>query len=298
MPKLKEFFLKLKEQGRIKNEAWDKFVESVPEGEITDDVIKAFEDSFLTVDRASSHAAVNGTIRAQILSPIDNDIKKIISIVEGIDKDAAAEIEAAMINRDTPNTFKRMELITRTLPAMIEKMKTASHAGDDDIKKKLSEKDSIIKEMTDRVTKVQKESESKQAELEGNYNKKIGDYVLRSELEKLGSNFTLAEGYEKNRSNVTKLVMSELLTSNHIKLGEKDGAYVIEVTDDKGGPRFDGNTQVTINSLLETYYKPYLKQSNADGGGDGGQANPRTFTVPGQPKTTKQPRTTAVTISH
>jgi len=32
--KIKEYFLKLKEQGKIKNEDYDKFVETVPEGEM------------------------------------------------------------------------------------------------------------------------------------------------------------------------------------------------------------------------------------------------------------------------
>lgn len=284
MPKFKDFFSKLREQGKIKSEAWDKFLEAVPEGEIPDEAVRSFEDSFLTLDRAVGHPSVNGTIRAQILDTFDNDFQKIIATLEGVDKETAEEIKGAM-NGSRPNTFKRMELLTKTLPLVFEKVKTSKHGGDDDFKKKLSEKDNIIKEITDRVSKVQAEKEQREKELEEAYNKRFNQYILRSELEKLGSEYKLADAYEKNRSAVNKLVMSEILTANHLKLGEKEeGQYFIQVLDDKGAPRFDGNSPVTINSLLENHYKPYLKQSNADGdGGSGknGQGNTRTFTNTG-----------------
>lgn len=297
MPKIKEFFTKLKEQGKIKAESWDKFLESDMQ-EVPDEAVKAFEDAFLTVDRAIGHAAVNGTIRSQILSPIDNDIRRIISILEPLDKDAAAEIEAQIINGNTPNTFKRMELITKNLPNLIEKVKTSSHAGDEDFKKKLADKDNIIREVTDRVSKVQAEKAQREKELEEGFNSRINQYILKAELEKLGSSYTLAEAYEQNRSGVNKLVMSEILAENKLQLGEKDGAYFIAVVDDKGSPRFDGNSPITVNSLLEAKYKPYLKQSNADGnGGQGTRTNHQTVIVQGDGKTQHKPRTTAVTMN-
>lgn len=299
MPKFKDFFSKLREQGKIKSEAWDKFLEAVPEGEIPDEAIRSFEDSFLTLDRAVGHPAVNGTIRAQILDTFDNDFQKIIATLEGVDKETAEEIKGAM-SGSRPNTFKRMELLTKTLPLVFEKVKTSKH-GDDDFKKKLAEKDNVIKDITDRVSKIQQEKEQREKELEEAYNKRFNQYILRSELEKLGSEYKLADAYEKNRAAVNKLVMSEILTSNNLKLGEKEeGQYFIQVFDDKGSPRFDGNTPVTINSLLENHYKPYLKQSNSDSEGSNnknGQGNTRTFTNTGgenNGQQRKMPRSVAV----
>lgn len=300
MPKFKDFFSKLKEQGKIKSETWDKFLEAVPEGEIPDDAVRAFEDSFLTIDRAVGHAAINGTIRAQILDTFDNDFQKIIATLENVDKDTAEEIKGAM-NGSRPNTFKRMELLTKNLPTVFEKIKTSKH-GDDDFKKKLSEKDNIIKEITDRVSKVQAEKEAREKELEEAYNKRFNQYILRSELEKLGSEYKLADAYEQNRQAVNKLVMSEILTSNHLKLGEKEeGQYFIQVLDDKGAPRFDGNSPVTINSLLENHYKPYLKQSNSDSksdtSGNNGQGNQRTYTNTGGGQNNGQQRRAPRSVS-
>ena len=41
MAKVKDFFAKLKEQGKIENPAYDKFLEAIADGEVPDDVIAA-----------------------------------------------------------------------------------------------------------------------------------------------------------------------------------------------------------------------------------------------------------------
>jgi hypothetical protein len=45
-------------------------------------------------------------------------------------------------------------------------------------------------------------------------------------------------------------------------LVEKDGKLDIHILGEDGAPRFEGNTPVTITSLLEPVFKPYLKANN------------------------------------
>jgi len=56
--------------------------------------------------------------------------------------------------------------------------------------------------------------------------------------------------------------MSKVRGANpHLKLGEENGKSLVRVLDEKGSTKFNGNSPVTIDQLLEEAYKPYLKKS-------------------------------------
>jgi hypothetical protein len=93
----------------------------------------------------------------------------------------------------------------------------------------------------------------------------------------MAGSFTLAEAYDKNRDAINKVILSELKGTNRLKLGTKDGQTSISVLDENGEPRYNGNSPILINQLLEEKYKPFLKQSNADG--EPRQTSPKTVPV-------------------
>lgn len=286
MPKSKEFFSLLKEQGRINNPKFDEFIEKLPEFDISPEAQKAFEDSFMTVDRAASHPLVTSQVRALAFKPINRDFEKVISILGNIDKSAADKLEA--LTRDPgrpesgPDTYKRMELLSSSLEELFNKVK-ASPNGDEELKKELKKLKDLNHDLTEKFSLAEKDYGTKVKTIETDFTNQLENYKLDSELEKLAGKFTLAEAYEKNRRETNDIILTGIKKSNVLKLGSKDGQPLVEVFDDKGGPRFNGNSPVTISQLLEEKFKPFLKQSNGNENSQqqSSQSKQQTFTVNG-----------------
>lgn len=285
MPKSKEFFSLLKEQGRINNPKFDELIEKLPDFEIDAEAQKAFEDAFLTVDRAAAHVDVKRKLRLESLLPVDRELEKIITAIGSYDKNTADKLES--LTRDVnaqghrpPDTYKRLELLGNSLGEVFNKVKGAPSGGDEELKKKLQRAEASLQESLEKISLVEKEKDSIVKTKEKEYEQKLHDYQLDSELEKLAGSFTLAEAFEKNRPAVHSMLLSDIKKSNLLRLGTKDGQTAIQVFDENGAPRYNGNTPVTIKPLLEEKFKPFLKQSNADGQ-QSHQANPKTIPVNG-----------------
>jgi hypothetical protein len=71
--KLKDFFTKLKADGKINQAEFVSFVDTVPEFEIPDKAVEAFESSFLTIDRAATDKSVHSKLKREILDPVDQE---------------------------------------------------------------------------------------------------------------------------------------------------------------------------------------------------------------------------------
>jgi hypothetical protein len=288
MPKSKEFFSLLKDQGKINNPKFDELLEKLPDFEIDPDAQRAFEESFMTVERAASHNDVKRKIRLETLLPIDRDMEKIISAIGAYDKATADKLES--LTRDVnaqghrpPDTYKRLELLSNSLGEVLSKVKTAPAGGDEELKKKLQKSESSLQEALEKLTESEKQYNSGIKAKEKEFETRLHDFKLDSELEKLSGTFTFAEAYEKSRKDLSDAILSSLKKTNSLKLGTKDGQTVVQVYDESGAPRYNGNSPVTINQLLEEKYKPFLKQSNADNGNQSHQANTQTFTSNGNP---------------
>lgn len=275
MPKSKEFFSLLKEQGKIANPKFDELIEKMPDFEIDAEAVKAFEEVFMTPERAATHPEVNRKIRREVLSPIDRDFEKIISAISGIDKPTAEKLEGLKRDGQSPDTYKRTDMLANTLGELFNKVKVAPAGGDEELKKELEEKKKFIDNLTTKFTTFEKESNEQKKAIQKEFEEKLHDFKLDSELEKMSGKFTLAEAYEKNRDAIHKVILSELKSTNRLRLGTKDGQTAVNVLDENGEPRFNGNSPIQINQLLEEKFKPFLKQSNVDDG----KATPKTRTV-------------------
>jgi hypothetical protein len=88
-------------------------------------------------------------------------------------------------------------------------------------------------------------------------------------------------------------LMSDIKSAHDLRLGEKDGQAEIQVYDrESGKPRFTGNTPVTITSVLEEKYKPFLKQSDGGGSTQGQERNRQQPPQPPKPGVRAGARTT------
>jgi hypothetical protein len=294
--KSKEFFTLLKDQGKINNPKFDELIEKSPEFDIDPEAIKSFEEVFMTPIRAASHPEVIKTVRYQSLMPINRDFEKIISAIGEYDKDTATTLQALV--RDVGgnkegDTYRRMETLSNSLGDVLKKIKTAPAGGDEELKKELEKKEQMIKDFTDKFTNAEKSYKEQLTQKEGEFKNQLHEYKLNGELEKLSGNFTLAEAFEKTRNKISEVILTSLKKSHSLKLDQKDGQPVIQVLDDQGAPKFNGNTPVTINSLLEEEYKPFLKQSNADGGSHQ-EPTRKTITVNGKPSAVRRGADTTV----
>lgn len=290
MPKSKEFFTLLKDQGKINNPKFDELIEKLPDFDIDEEAVSAFEEKFMTATRAVAHPDVKSQTYALALKPVNRELDKIISVISGIDKTVADKIESLTVG-SSPDTYKRLDAFSSSLGDLFEKVKKAPN-GDDELKKELEAKKKFIEDLTTKFTTVEKEYGEKLKTSQKDFEEKLHDYKLDSELEKMAGNYTLAEAYDKNRSAINKVILSELKSTNRLRLGSKDGQTLINVLDDNGEPRFNGNSPVQINSLLEEKYKPFLKQSNADPD----PQQPKKVTVPVNGKPTSIRRGASTTV--
>lgn len=258
--KFKDYFSKLKEQGKIDNAEYLKFLETVPDAELPDDIFKILEDTFITPERAITHPAVDKAMRHNLLNPVDQDISELL---KHLPADLVMDIEKEK------STYKKMGLIKQAIPTALQK--AGAPPNDAEAKKKLEEQKAIIQELTAKFEKANGEWSKKEKDIAGEWEKKFNDYKLDSELEKFANSYTFADAYKDTRPAVTKALLSEIKAKHHLELATKDGQTSIQVMElgEDGkprGPKFNGNTPVTIQSLLEEPFKPFLKQNNADTG--------------------------------
>lgn len=257
-----DLFKKIKENGKINSPELDKFLEAVPDFEFPDKAFEAFEESYMTVDRAASHPSVNNKLRAELLDPIDSTIKKLF---DGTLKDLVDPANMHIINSEK-NTYKKLEALHAMLPKAIEKVKAAP-TTDEETKKKLQTLEDTRKELLGKIDQMNTEYEEGKKKLKSEFDTQLTDYKLNGELEKLSNGYTLAEAYEKTRPAITKVLLGELRGKHSLSLAEKDGQVEIQVMDKDGKPKFNGNTPIQIKSLLDEAFEPFTKKNNNNSSG-------------------------------
>lgn len=267
--KAKDFLQQLVRQGNITDAEATKFIESFPEIEIPDLFVKAHDNSFMTLERAAAHKDIHGRIKREVLDPVDNDVLEFYEVI----KEYAGDANLENLVKSESNTYNKLKALKKVLPEAIKKAK-GSPTTDEDTKKKLTEYEKTIQEQVEKFSQAEKDYNKRLSDFEKQSEVKFNEYKLSTELEKLTNKYTLAEAFEKTRPAINKVTLAELRGANHLKLGEKDGQSVILVLDEDGKPKFNGNSPVTIDSLLDKAYEPFIKKSESQS-----QATTRTTTA-------------------
>jgi len=288
--KTKDFFAKLADNGKITNEDYKKFLETVPDGEIPDAVFAAIEEKFMTVDRAASHPEVTAKLRWETLNPINRELEKLLPLIEKVDKYTATEISGLVRDNNgtkTPDTYKQLGAIGAALPKLFDKLKVAPN--DEESKKTIEEHKKTIQELTEKFSGVEEETKKRIKTIEDAKQKEFNDYKLNSELEKMVNSYTFADTFSDTKREITKALLDDVKQKNILALATKDnGEEVIEVHELHNGtprPKFNGNTPVVIKALLDEKFTKFLKKSNADAGdsadgGSSGQSQSKSYQIP------------------
>ena len=270
MPKLKDWFTTLKEQGKIQNADFDKFLEEAPDVEIPEIAVKTFEDNFLTLERAATHKSIHSKIKSETLNPVDNELAELMDyhLKEYLDPLAEAEFKKT----DT-NSYGKLKLLKKIIPDIIKKVKTTP-TTDEDTKKKLKDLEARERDAVDKISSLEKQYNDGLKERDSKHENDISDIKLGYSLRDMTKKYKLADAYEKTRTDLERVFIEDIRKTHNLKLGEKDGLEHIYVYDEEGKPKYNGNSPVTIDSLLEAKFKPFLKQSDAEP-----PANPKQTTV-------------------
>lgn len=289
--KLKDFLAKLKADGKITTQEFIDLIETAPDFEFPDKAIEAFENSFLTVDRAVTHKDVHGKLKFEHLNPIDRDLSAIFDVDL---KDYIDPLKYADLKKDT-NTYSKIATLKSLLPEVIKKVKTTP-VTDEDTKKKLKTAEDTVQELMSKIEKMNSEYTEKEKHWQKTAEEKISEFQLVGELEKLANSYKFGKAYDDPtvRKDITKVKLDALRALNHLKLITKeDGTPDIQVLDKDGKPRFNGNSAITINQLLEDSFKKFIKVSNAGDENDNPEPQTNRFEVPdGKQKTRQGARTT------
>lgn len=251
----KDAFLKLKEQGKIDNPEYEKFIGSIPDFEFPDTAFQAFEERFLTVDRAKADPTIQSHYKAQTLNGVDAWIN------EGVQNQMW---ESSVL--EEKDTFKRLKLIKESIKNNIERLKSKP-GTDPDKEKKLTEYENTVQSLTSKVSSLTSEYEQSKSKMESEYKKKLDqmelDYAIRQEIDQ----YTYADEHmsspEKKRV-LKRLILEEIKTNNHFSL--KDGQIKVWLDETHTGPKFERNTELTFKPLLDKVVEPYLKKNNGSTG--------------------------------
>lgn len=261
--KSKDFFTKLKKDAKITAPEFDALIEATPEFEMPDAGIDAFESAFLTIERASTDKAVNTRIRREALDAIDRDLHEMIDVdlKDYVNPDKRESL------KKNQNTYEKIKSLSGIVTEVLKKSKNGQPL-DEDTKKKLKALEETNQDLLSRIEKANNELQEKERFYEKQSEEKINSYLKKSELQKLAKNIKLASEFEKARDHISESILGKIEATNNLVYTETDGQAVIQVLDKEGKPRFNGNSAVTINQLLEDGFKPFIKQNNAGDGGD------------------------------
>lgn len=254
--KAKAFLEKVNKQGKINNEDFNKALEAFPDTDLPDVWVNLFEENFLTRDRASSDFDITKKIKAETLNGIDERLKEVFPLLDAKDRE---EIEKEQ------NTYKKVESLKTYIPKLLEKIKGENPSTDEKVK----QLEKNLKEFADKITAEKSEKEKVVKELQEKHEQEKSGLKLDWELDKKLASYTLADEFSGLKQDLLKTVITSVKSSNTLQLDDKGQIIVMDVdpVTKAAKPKFNGNDQVTIDSLLAKPLEPFLKKSTGDGKG-------------------------------
>lgn len=252
--KVKEYFVKRKEQAKIQDEGFDKFLESLKdETELPDPVFQLLETNFLTRDRAVTDPAVFGKAKAEIFNALDVKISELYPLVS---------TEDAQKIGDEKDTYKKIQMVKSSLTSAMEKAKK----HDPDSAKQIEESKKQITELTEKFTTLNTKYEADLKAKDEQNSKNLTSAKLQYDVLGRINSVELAKEFAedpKRKESVVKLIMSDILANNPNY--DTNGHLAVFEDAEATKPKFSGNSVITFDKVLEDAVKPFVKRNNVDG---------------------------------
>jgi hypothetical protein len=263
----KAFFEKVTRQGKIVNEDFNKVLETFPDVEIPDVFVNLFEETFLTRERAAADPVIHKKIKGEVLNGVDANLANITLMLDVSDQEA--------INKEE-NSFKKIELIKAAIPKLIEKSGKSDVTLDDKYKQLEKERNELV----GKINEIKTESDKKLTDLTKTFEEKEKGMKIDWTLDKQFGSFVFADEFAGLKEAIIKSAKSDIKDKNFLTLDENGQIVVNELVGGVPKVKFNGNDQVTIDSLITEPLKPFLKKNN--NGSDNGQEGKKTVekTIP------------------
>jgi hypothetical protein len=259
--KLKQHFTKQKAQAELNNEDFNKFIDALPDDlEIPDIAVNLLEENFLTRKRALSDKQVYDKIRAESLNAVDEQVKTILPMLTGTDRETIEK---------EPNSYKKLELVKTAFDNAIKAAKIDNPDAGDQVK----ELKKTQSELTEKIKSINLDHETSVKTLKESFEKDKKGMKLDWTLDKKLGEFEFGDEYKTVRPALTDSIISKIKSDHVLELDDKGNIQVLDR--DTGKPKFDGNNPVTLDHLLVEPLKPFIKKNNKDEGGQGGQQQQR-----------------------
>jgi hypothetical protein len=253
--KLKDFFSKRGTQAKIEDEAFKKFIETVPDFEVPEEIDATLETHFMTADKAITDKAIMNKARAEVYNIVDERITAVIPEIKKIDGGLVVDIET---ERDT---LKKLTKLGQAVGKASEKLKTAGGQESEKIEEYKKEQEKLLKRISDN----QSEWTTKETELKKNFDDEKKTLILDHALKQKIAKIEYADEHKELRGAIDDVVFHSLKKDNHLSLNES-GDFVVSIMENGiPKPKFNGNTQVTFDQVLEEKVKPYVKKNNGGG---------------------------------
>lgn len=274
--KLKAYFTKLKTQSKIENEEFNKFIDGLKDDEeIPDLAVNLLEENFLTRERAGADKEVIKKIRAEALNAVDTQIKDILPMLTSADRENI-EKEA--------NSYKKLELIKGALDSAIK----AAKNDNPDASEQLKEAKKFNHELMEKFNNFKAEKENQEKKLREEFTEEKKGMKLDWTLDKKFADYEFGDEYKPIKATIIEGIVNTIKKSHVLQLDESGNVEVLDPSTKQ--PKFNGNDQVTIDSLLAEPLKAFLKKNNKGDENNGQQRqNGQQRTVP--PQTQAKPLT-------
>lgn len=263
--KAKDFFKKKTDQGKINNEDFNKVLETFPEIELPDVWVNLFDENFLTRERAEADPKISQKIKAETLNAVDANVKKILPLLDTRDRE---EIEREV------NSYKKIELLEKAIPNLVTKAKGENPNTGEELKAANKQ----VQDLADSIKTLKADHEEAVKKVKSEHEaEKIGmkaDWDLHDKI----TNLTLADEFvdTPDRKKATIDFIKHHVKTGNILNYDADGQ--LRVYESKNGVptlKFNGNDQVTIDSLVSSAASPFIKRNNAENTKDKGKGEPK-----------------------
>jgi len=249
--KSKEYYSKLKEQGKIESEDFNKFLETVPDYEIPDPIYKTLQDNFLTRDRAFSDSKIGGKIRSEVYDGVDAEITKLLPVLDVFDADKISQEK---------DTKKRIAMFEDAIKNIVTKAKKENPSKEEEVKELNKQNAELLQKI--KAINIERDTEKKELLTKFETEKKgiLLDHTLRAKIAK----FEFAPEHKDIKEDITNIILLGLKNNNVLTADER-GEIRVQFLNAQGQAedKFNGNDPVTIDKLLEEKVSPYLKRNNA-----------------------------------
>lgn len=227
--------------------------------EVPDDIQKAFNERYLTRDRAMSDEKIirelDKKAKGQILDMVDARVKKIVPLLSEEDQKLLA-LESSSLNK--------LEILANAIPNL---------SKNDDVKKASEAFRKKEADLHEKISLLEDQIKKKDA----NFDKQIKDVKLDYALRTKVAAFELAPEFndEEHRNFLADSAIHSLKQSYKVEFDDKD-ERVLHLRKEVDGATtdvYEGNTKVTLDDVLKKKYEKFLKKSSGSGS-EQGKPNP------------------------